>query len=299
MIALIALQISQSEITADRAERTILPVVAFEQIEVREAIRTLFRQGQFGGTIATAVQGRVTANLRRVPFSQALQLVLRQVDATYRIEHGFFEIVRREETNYSSFQEPDPREAVLRERYEAIAKAIAAGKGTEVRSSIGPRFEVMTGGLEAQTGQQAIRSFIESFRAYPQYAIEGFTWSGTSVQNAEVVVRYQRAGSPSRYFLDLWQKFPNGPWQLSEREESSLLPSLKFVDVPLWVVLTKAFRRGGVSWTVDPKVDRNRLVTVDLTGLPLESALMRLTEVWGLNYRLEAGVYQILPGHRP
>ncbi|RYG26848.1 hypothetical protein EON82_01795, partial [bacterium] len=69
----------------------------FEQTDVREALRALFKNVGVSYTIAPEVQGTVTVSLKNVPFETALQNVTRQVDATYRIEGGVYQIVRRED----------------------------------------------------------------------------------------------------------------------------------------------------------------------------------------------------------
>ncbi len=69
----------------------------FNQADVREAIRSLFKNVNFSYSIAPEVQGPITANLKNVTFETALQNVLRQVDATYRIEAGVYEIVKKRE----------------------------------------------------------------------------------------------------------------------------------------------------------------------------------------------------------
>ncbi|MDR3689136.1 MAG: hypothetical protein P4L46_07130 [Fimbriimonas sp.] len=80
-----------------------------EQADVREALRALFKNVNVSYSIAPEVQGPVTVSLKNVTFETALQNVLRQVDATYRIEGGVYEIVKREETlapNTSSTETP-------------------------------------------------------------------------------------------------------------------------------------------------------------------------------------------------
>ena len=69
----------------------------YESADVREALRALFKNVGVSYTIASDVQGLVTVHLRNIPFESALQQITRQVDATYRIEAGVYQIVKREE----------------------------------------------------------------------------------------------------------------------------------------------------------------------------------------------------------
>jgi hypothetical protein len=73
----------------------IIPSLEYQQADVREALRALFRTVGVDYSIAPDVQGLITVSLRNVPFETALQAILRQVDATYRIEAGIYQIVRR------------------------------------------------------------------------------------------------------------------------------------------------------------------------------------------------------------
>jgi len=74
----------------------IIPSLELQQADVRDALRALFRNVNVNYSIAPEVQGTVTVSMKNVLFEQALQNVLKQVDATYRIEGGVYEIVKRE-----------------------------------------------------------------------------------------------------------------------------------------------------------------------------------------------------------
>jgi len=75
-----------------------IPSLELEQADVREALRALFKNVNVSYSIAPEVQGPVTVSLKNVTFEAALQNVLRQVDATYRVEGGVYEIVKRQES---------------------------------------------------------------------------------------------------------------------------------------------------------------------------------------------------------
>lgn len=69
----------------------------YSQADVREALRSLFKDVNVSYSIAPDVQGQITVSLKKVGLEVALQNILRQVDATYRIEAGVFNIVRKQE----------------------------------------------------------------------------------------------------------------------------------------------------------------------------------------------------------
>jgi hypothetical protein len=75
----------------------IIPKVEYDQAEVRDVLKALFKAaGNPSYTIDLEVQGTVTANLRNTTLDAALQNILRQVDATYRIEGGTYLIVKKQ-----------------------------------------------------------------------------------------------------------------------------------------------------------------------------------------------------------
>jgi hypothetical protein len=95
--ALVLASLAVPAFAQDDLSTKIVPRLEYEQADVREALKALFKAvGVPGYTIDPAVQGSVTVNLTNVTFDVALQSVLRQVDATYRVEGGVYQIIRRE-----------------------------------------------------------------------------------------------------------------------------------------------------------------------------------------------------------
>ncbi|MGI8922661.1 MAG: hypothetical protein ACR2HJ_01245, partial [Fimbriimonadales bacterium] len=76
----------------------MVPSLELQDADVRDALRLLFESvGVTNYTIANDVQGRITVKLTNVPFETALRNVLNQVDATWSIEAGIYQIKKREE----------------------------------------------------------------------------------------------------------------------------------------------------------------------------------------------------------
>jgi type II secretory pathway component GspD/PulD (secretin) len=73
----------------------IIPSMDYRQADVREALRALFRLVNGSYTAASDVQGTVTLSLKNVTFETALQNLTRQIDATYHIEGGVYQIIHR------------------------------------------------------------------------------------------------------------------------------------------------------------------------------------------------------------
>ncbi len=81
-----------------------------DQVDVREAVRALFKSVNLSYSVAPEVQGTVTVNLHGVTFETALQNILKQVNATYRKEAGVYQIVLRELPVITpEGQEPGPK----------------------------------------------------------------------------------------------------------------------------------------------------------------------------------------------
>ncbi|MDR3691108.1 MAG: hypothetical protein P4L46_17135 [Fimbriimonas sp.] len=90
----------------DISQKTISSL-DLEQADVREALRVLFKNVNVSYSIAPEVQGAVTVSLKNATFETALQNILRQVDGTYRIEGGVYEIVRRVDSISPNANTPD------------------------------------------------------------------------------------------------------------------------------------------------------------------------------------------------
>jgi type II secretory pathway component GspD/PulD (secretin) len=284
--------LTSTEVTAARSHKTNVPFLEVNQADAREVIKRLFWDYHFAGTIAPEVQGTITLSLRNVDFDTALQNILRQVEATYRIDHGFFEIVRTPDPSSSISIEPPPVNATMMEvsaSYSQMAAAVMLGKGKEFARYLAPDFEARNA-TETKKADQAVRYLIETQRAYPRFAVEREPYR--SKGTIEVLVSYGQAHS-TIHFRDSWRESPEGKWVLYAREETALQPSRRFVDVPLSKVLTALFKEAGVSYSLDPSLERN--VTIDLTGVTFEIALTRLLAPINATYRIEGGVYQVLP----
>lgn len=89
------------------ADSKTIPSLEYQQADVREALEALFKDVGVSYSIAPEVQGQVTVSLHNITFSTALQNILRQVDATYRITGGTYEIVKRSDPLRGG-PDPDP-----------------------------------------------------------------------------------------------------------------------------------------------------------------------------------------------
>jgi hypothetical protein len=81
----------------DDISQKIIPSLELDSADVREALRALFKNVGVSYSIAPEVQGTVTVSLRNVTFEAAIQNILKQVNATYRVEGGIYQIVLKED----------------------------------------------------------------------------------------------------------------------------------------------------------------------------------------------------------
>ena len=89
--------VTGAPVRAQDVGQQMIPSLELDQADVREALRALFKNVGVSYSIAPEVQGPVTCSLRNVTFEAALQNILKQVNATYRVEGGIYQIVLKEE----------------------------------------------------------------------------------------------------------------------------------------------------------------------------------------------------------
>ncbi len=76
----------------------IIPSLEFNDADVRDALRVLFKTVNVAYVINSDVQGTVTCSLTNVPFETALRNILSQVNATYRVEGGVYTILVKQDS---------------------------------------------------------------------------------------------------------------------------------------------------------------------------------------------------------
>src|ERR1044072_4814406 len=139
----------------------IIPSLDFDSVDVREALRALFKSVNVSYSIAPEVQGTVTVNLKQVRFDTALQNILKQVDATYRVEGGAFQIIKREElippAGGGTEPRPTPSNKVRRKVFvrhadpQFLAGLIGQDKGNQ-NWRLAPEMSTMIGGGQGGLG---------------------------------------------------------------------------------------------------------------------------------------------------
>ena len=102
----------------------LLQPIKFENADVRDAIRQIFKSAKVSYSMAPDVQGSVTLSISGVNLRTALENTLRQVNATYVIDGGVFVIKRYQDVSGKILprlvlEQEDVREA-LRQIFKAV-----------------------------------------------------------------------------------------------------------------------------------------------------------------------------------
>jgi hypothetical protein len=85
-----------------------VPHLELQQADIRDALKLLFESvGIQNWSIANDVQGQVTIKVTNLPFETVLRNILNQVGATWRVEAGVYQIVKREPPQASQPQGGD------------------------------------------------------------------------------------------------------------------------------------------------------------------------------------------------
>lgn len=99
LIAMVGLSIVAAAPVAmaqDDPRDKIIASVEFQDGDIRDVLRFIFTKVGVSYTVANDVQGSVTISLKDKPFETILQAVLKQVDATYRVEGNIYNIIKKE-----------------------------------------------------------------------------------------------------------------------------------------------------------------------------------------------------------
>lgn len=74
---------------------TKIPSLDLQSADVRDALKALFKNVNVSYSVAPEVQGSVTVSLKDTTFDTALTSILKQVNATFRVEGGIYNIIAR------------------------------------------------------------------------------------------------------------------------------------------------------------------------------------------------------------
>lgn len=96
LATLIVLALSGGPVRQEDPRLTLIPSVNVRGKEVRDVVRTLFKQAKVDYTIDPQVSGPVTLNVKNLRLEVVLDRILRQVDAFSRVENGVWHVIRND-----------------------------------------------------------------------------------------------------------------------------------------------------------------------------------------------------------
>lgn len=291
---------------------------------VREVLRSLFKKmGVAGYTIDPTVQGNVTLSLSRVPLSIALESLMRQVDASYRVDSGIY-IVLSQQT--SKGERSFPSEAALfspRERGSVFDLSRLKSNRSPVQRApnenpIGDKM-ISTSTNEGEDIRDFLyRMFSEanvSFalspkiegKAYGQFnsmklkdvlavlgEVHGFhaeLRAGCYVLQPTLQIAMNLAPSKSSRILVL----DGGTVELMappRASTASQLPAKRLRSVPVADEITALFRQMNAKYRISPNLPK---VSGNLPSESKASRLYRLKNLANVSVKIENGVYVVRP----
>ncbi|MDR3689867.1 MAG: hypothetical protein P4L46_10845 [Fimbriimonas sp.] len=288
-----------------QVESQIIKSVAFDQADVRDVLKKIFTDRNQSYSVSPEVQGTVTLSLKNVSLHVALENILRQVAATYRFEAGVYQIVARQPDsergqmffaqegvrNHFDFNGVDVREA-LRQVFNEYNHPYSMAPEVQGRVTLAvnnTRYERI---LRLLLDQVSATYRIESgvYEIVPKFQDGGFRDSIASPQ-APVPAAPVRPMTMTQDGTYLY--IVRGTSMYKVRKSDLVVVktgSLNKVDVH--DALDQLFGSAGVSYKLDPNV--HGIVTLP-GNVSFESALQGTLRQVHATYRIQAGVYEIVP----
>lgn len=284
---------------------------------VREVLRSLFKKmGVAGYTIDPTVQGNVTLNLSQVPLNIALESLTRQVDATYRVEGGIYQVLRKEPSpnpisttlnktgiRWVSYEDPKLRTPVQKE---------PLGMG------VGEKLITVSSNADEEIRDFLYRMFSEAYvsfalspkiegKAYAQFnsvmlkdvlailgEVHGFhaeLRAGCYVLQPTLQMAMSLPPSKNSRIIVL----DGGTVELAAppaTSTASQLPAKRLRSVPVADEFTSLFRQMNAKYRIYPNLPK---VSGNLPSESRASRLYRLKNLANLSVKLENGVYVVRP----
>lgn len=241
----------------ERAARVI--DLELNELEIGKAVAYLFAKVNGRYVLAPDVKGITTVSLRQVPFEGALANVLKQVNATWRVRDGVYEIVSKplaEEIDWAR------HEMELNQQYgEEIRTVLARLMPSKMSYSISPQLKG-----RIKLDEKDLRGL--TFEAALQRVLS-------------------QVGGTCRVVDGIYEFLP------SQRQDAGQkLVNISFQGEDVRDAIRKLFRSVDIPYSV--AVEIRGTVTVDFKNVPLNQALATMLSQVNATYQVEGGVYQIV-----
>lgn len=226
------------------------------ELEIGKAVAYLFAKVNGKYSLAPNVKGVTTVSLRGIPFEDALANVLRQVNATWRVKDGIYEIALKPqpEIDWGRVADED-RELYGEDVREVLARLF---KGVGIAPAISPhvqgRVKISDSDLKDITFEAALQKVLKQANA--TYRVSG------------------------------------GVYEIVPQDVGKTIVSIRAENEDIREVLRRLFKNVGVSYSIEPEV--RGTVTVQLTSVSFEAALGNILKQVDATYGVEAGIYMIV-----
>lgn len=285
--------------------------------DVREVLRSLFKKmGVAGYTIDPTVQGNVTLSLSQISLNTALESLVRQVDATFRVEDGIYQVLRKKPSpspvsttlnktgiRWVSYEDPELRTLVQKAPVgdEVGEKLITIGSGSEedIRDFLSRIFSeayvsfVFSPKIEGKAYAQFNSMKLKDVLAHLG-EVHGFhaeLRAGCYVLQPTLQMAMNLAPSKSSRILVLG----GGTVELMAPPRASTvgqLPAKRLRSVPVADEFSALFRQMNAKYRISPNLPK---VSGNLPGESKASRLFRLKNLANVSVKLENGVFVVRP----
>lgn len=226
------------------------------ELEIGKAVAYLFAKVNGKYSLAPDVRGVTTVSLRQVSFEGALANVLKQVNATWRVRDGVYEIVLKPqpEIDWSRVAAED-REAHGEDAIEVISRLYKnAGVSVEISPGLKGRIKLSENELKGLTFESAIQRILKQANA--TYLVEG------------------------------------GVYKIVPQNPGQKIVSVEFTNEDVRDALRKLFISTGITYSIGVEVQGT--VTAMMKNVPFDTALTNLLKQVDSRFQIEGGVYQVV-----
>jgi hypothetical protein len=281
--------------------------VQFQDLDIREALKQLFKKVGAFYDVDEKVAGTVTISVRNVTFEAALQNTLKQVNATWREKDGRYQIVLKP-TDEPYVQVVDPKAPVdarlaiwrLFKNFDVPVFISPDVKGSVVLEPRNITFEASLNHLLKQANatyrvQGGVYQIVPSPRLKVGGGPEPFLFK-TAIQEASITVdgRFLFVLLEGTFYKlnksDLKTVAQSSvSFQLSPASAMRVDVDEKQVDVR--DAIRHLFAKTDISYSIG--VDVQGTVTLKAKGILFDEALFKLISAVGAVFEVEGGVYLV------
>jgi len=255
--------------------------------DVRPELIQLFKEMNVPFSIAPEVQGKVTLDLKTLTCATALQKVLHEVDATYRVQDGVYEVV------------PNQVDVILR-NYGGKGESVVSNHlrfiDEDVRDSVG---EILKAYGKAYTIAPEVqgRVTLDVENAPIDWVLKRLLSQVNATfrrQSGEYEIVHEEFASNASITTK-----PHGTADVDlarssqAQTQDKVIKVIAFQKTDVREALSRLFREVGVPFWIAPDVQGS--ITLNLFKVPFGIALQNVLSQGNAASRVVAGIYEVVP----